>query len=272
MSWRFLPFASLSAVENMAVDEAILNTHLAGKAPATFRLYEFSPPAVSFGYAQAISPEHLAKLDSLGLDVVRRPTGGRAVLHMKDLTYSLVAPVRSTAFSGDPAALPQSIMQAHKQICQALILTFAHFGIELELGRSQSSYRHLNDCFQATTAADLHYGGRKIVGSAQLRRKSALLQHGSIVLQKSPMTYADLLSDQSQQGAGQKGHEPANGPASLYAILGRSVTPDEFARAFKSGFSQAFSVSFDDGELSELELQEVRRLKSDYLIKSAHLS
>jgi len=265
MSWRFLPFASGDAAYNMAVDEAILNSHLAGHAPPTLRLYEFSPPAVSLGYAQKISKVNWQRLQELGYEVVRRPTGGRAVLHLQDLTYSFVAPVRSTTCSGDRQALSLSVVEAHKEICQALILTFAQFGIELELGRSQSNYRHFEDCFEATTTADLHFQGRKVVGSAQLRRKSALLQHGSIVLQAGLPMLSDLLSEASE---GAKIVQ-AKRPGSLFELAGRTLNATEFNQAFKTGFGQAFGVSFYDGSMSEFELNDLAHLKSTYQIGAA---
>jgi lipoyl(octanoyl) transferase len=262
MSWRFLPFARSDASYNMAVDVAILDSHLKGAAPATLRLYEFSPPAVSLGYAQKISKASLQRLHEQGYDVVRRPTGGRAVLHQNDLTYSFIAPVRSTTFSGDQPALSQSVVTAHKEICQALIYTFAQFGIELELGRSQSNYHGLEDCFEATTTADLHFQGRKVVGSAQLRRRSALLQHGSIVLKASPLILSELLNEPKQECA----RPETKRPGALFEIAGRDITASEFNQAFKSGFGQAFGVSFYDGCLSESELNEITHLKSTYQI------
>jgi lipoate-protein ligase A len=262
MSWRFLPFASGDAAYNMAVDEAILNNHLAGHVPATLRLYEFSPSAVSLGYAQTLSPADLAHLEREGLDVVRRPTGGRAVLHRQDLTYSFIAPVGSTACSGESPTLSAGVVEAHKQICHALIATFLEFGIKLELGRSQSNYRHLNDCFEATTTADLHFAGSKVVGSAQLRRKSALLQHGSVVLATSPTMLSDLLPEGKPDGNPKK--RDSKRPGSLFGLIGRTVSASEFNQAFKSGFGQAFGVSFYDGELTEVELTEVGRLKTAY--------
>jgi lipoate-protein ligase A len=246
----------------MAVDESILNSHLAGHVPATLRLYEFSPPAVSLGYAQTLSETHLAQLENLGLDIVRRPTGGRAVLHLKDLTYSFIAPVGSTAFSGESPSLSSSVVEAHKEICAALILTFAQFGVRLELGRSQSNYRHLNDCFEATTTADLHFEGRKVVGSAQLRRKSALLQHGSIVLEASSTMLSDLLAEEQARSD----RDQLKRPGSLFDLAGRALSAAEFNQAFKSGFGEAFGVSFCDGQLTDFELTEAARLKPGYRI------
>src|SRR5271163_3168902 len=141
MRWRFLPFSMASAAENMAVDETILNSYLAEDAPPTLRLYGFAPPAVSLGYAQKMSRTDVITLREQGLDVVRRPTGGRAVLHFNDLTYALVAPVRSSDRTVARGILPNGVVEAHTEICRALILTFAQFGISLNLGRGQSNYR-----------------------------------------------------------------------------------------------------------------------------------
>jgi len=260
-TWRFLPFASGSAAYNMAVDEAILNHHVAGQVQPTLRLYQFSPPAVSLGYAQTLSSKHLSQLKNLGYDIVKRPTGGRAVLHLNDLTYSFVAPTGSTAFSADTGSLSASVVQAHKEICGALIETFRQFGITLELGRSQSDYRQFNDCFEATTTADLHFDGKKIVGSAQLRRKSSLLQHGSVVLKASPTSLADLLADNHKD---RSAVIESKKPGSLFELLGREVSFEQFERAFKTGFGLSFGVSLSDGQLSPSELAEVESLKGGY--------
>src|ERR1700679_2420772 len=137
--WRFLPIEKKHAALNMAVDEAILNNHLKGNVPPTLRLYYFSPPAVSLGYAQSLPPETVAHIEERGFDVVRRPTGGRAVLHLNDLTYSFVASVNTSVASVNTSVasvntskngvLAGSIQRAYKQICEALILSIGYLGL-----------------------------------------------------------------------------------------------------------------------------------------------
>lgn len=232
---RFIRFASFDAATNMAIDEAILDSHLEGLVPATLRLYGFAPPAVSIGHGQRIDAETLRSIESKGFTVVRRPTGGRAVLHFNDLTYSFICSSKheANALVTEPGQrklvlstsenvgteprqggagslsarratsvlVSQSVSEAYRQICGGLICTLARFGLEVELGQSQSNYRHSQDCFQVTTGADLHVKGRKVIGSAQLRRKGAILQHGSLLLNQPQGLMSELLNKKAVKGA-----------------------------------------------------------------------
>ena len=175
--FRLVPYAEYDAVTNMAVDEVLLDLYLEGKIPPTLRFYGWSPPAVSFGYGQKVDAATLARMDEAGYGYVRRPTGGRAVLHEGELTYCFIA--------GDQI-LHSSIARAYRQICDALIAGLVELGVQASLGKSaDGSYKSYADCFQATTQADLQYQGKKIVGSAQLRRRHAVMQHGSIMVNQS---------------------------------------------------------------------------------------
>jgi lipoyl(octanoyl) transferase len=270
MLWRFLPFSMASAAENMAIDETILDSYVAGDAPPTLRLYGFAPSAVSLGYAQKMSRSDVVVLREQKLDVVRRPTGGRAVLHCNDLTYALIAPVRSSDQTVARSILPNGVVEAHKEICRALLFTFAQFGISLNFGRGQSNYRDCTDCFDATTSADLHFQGRKVMGSAQLRRKSALLQHGSAPLQSNQTSLKDLLKGEGTTSAKAK-EEIGIRPLGLIDLAGHPIDHSELERAFKKGFEQAFGVEFFDGELSTAEKEKSHRRKSAYVLDSVTL-
>jgi lipoate-protein ligase A len=244
----------------MALDETILENFLDGKVPPTLRLYNFAPPAVSVGYAQKMSAADLRKLTDLGFEVVRRPSGGRAVLHMHDLTYAFIAPFENSSRDKSSWALPNGILPAYKLICQALIESIARLGISLELGKSQSPHRRgLPDCFTTITAADLHYNGEKIVGSAQLRRKWALLQHGSIILETEEFELAQLLNDNRAAP-----NIPATRRRGLFDIAGRSFTDHELGSAFKNGFEKTFGLSFVEGQLTSKEIEEARTKAPDY--------
>jgi lipoate-protein ligase A len=157
----------------MAIDEHLLDRALADpSAGPSFRLYRWSRPTVSLGYHQRIVPPHWRTLAAQGLiDLVRRPTGGRAVLHGQDLSYALIWP-----------AAPGSRRQAYGQACGWLCRAFADLGLPLRFGH-QAPSRDRASCFATSTAADLvHHDGSKRIGSAQLWRKGALLQHGSILI------------------------------------------------------------------------------------------
>jgi lipoate-protein ligase A len=283
--WRFLPIEKKNATLNMAVDEAILNNHLKGKVPPTLRLYYFSPPAVSLGYAQTLPAETIEHIENRGFDIVRRPTGGRAVLHLNDLTYSFVASVNTN----EDGVLAGSIQRAYKQICEALILSIGRLGLSLEIGRGSGSYKNQADCFQTTTLADLHHNGKKVIGSAQLRRRTAVLQHGSVLLNQPAKVMQELLqgSDSNKDALQTQTDQPSdpNAPslsaphsigslspppsggdvlANLFELLNRTVPDQELNEAFTAGFSQAFSQNFAIGNLTEAEMAEARELELKY--------
>jgi len=245
-TWRLIDFESFDAATNMAVDEAILEAHLDGLVPPTLRFYGWAPPAVSIGYGQKLPEKARQKIIAHGFDVVRRPTGGRAVLHLDELTYSFV---------GSGKMLGASVIESYKKICQALISGFKHLGVDVEIGQGQAASRQMHDCFTATTTADLHYRGKKLVGSAQLRRHNALLQHGSILLCQEQNRMAELLS--GKEGASADGERHAN----LFEITGIAVSACELIPAFKKGFEETFSVALESGQLLDLEWSKANAIK-----------
>lgn len=172
-----LETAPNSGVRNMAVDEALLESVAAG-GPPTFRLYTWSEPTVSVGYFQRRCPELQAGGRFQGLASVRRLSGGGAILHHKELTYSCCLPTVHP-LAGEPTRLYDEL---HRQICTA----FAGLGIELAPRGETAGDDKPFLCFARGDRRDLVLKGFKVVGSAQRRRRGAVLQHGSILLQRSP--------------------------------------------------------------------------------------
>lgn len=291
--WRFIPYAVFDAADNMAIDEAILDAHLEGKSPPTLRLYGWKPPAVSIGYGQKLSSTVEERIRSHGFDIVRRPTGGRAVLHAHELTYSFVGsagsqsgargtmsvPVKTNGSANqnnpgnqndstktDSAANPDnaflnsflsdSVVTAYKQICEGLIQAMHELGLELHLGAASSEYRNAHDCFLATTSADLHYNGKKMIGSAQLRRKTAVLQHGSILLDQPQDLMRKLLRTENAVAGSENSADSENASArhaNLFEVLNQRVPLDLLGEAMKTGFESAFGQTLVISELSEYE-------------------
>ena len=173
--WRLIPHIEAPGKVQMAIDRYLVEQHQLGLIPATLRFYTWSPPAISLGYHQHQYPDRWHNLiwyDS-AIDLVRRPTGGRAVLHQGDLTYAVVM-----------SGLSGSRIQAYQQICEFLIQGWRSLGIQLRYGTAGRGYIHNPDCFGTATGADLILDdGTKLIGSAQLRRGSAILQHGSMRLE-----------------------------------------------------------------------------------------
>ncbi|MEM1310852.1 MAG: lipoate--protein ligase family protein [Cyanobacteria bacterium P01_H01_bin.153] len=170
---RLISTRVTTGTEQMATDCWLLDQLMTRQLPPILRFYQWSPIALSLGYHQKEWPDHWRTLTWQGqpVELVRRPTGGRAVLHQGDLTYAI--------------ALPLTVrrQEAYRQICDALIAAWQQLGVELHYGTAGRSYRHQANCFALATAADLVTpAGYKLVGSAQLRRDRYLLQHGSIRL------------------------------------------------------------------------------------------
>lgn len=156
----------------MAIDTWLLNQHGLGLHPPTLRFYTWSPAAISLGYHQRRYPESWRHLTWNGesIDLVQRPSGGRAVLHQGDLTYAAIV----SGFEG-------SRMEVYQAICEFLVQGWRSLGVELHYGEAGRSYIHNPNCFGTATAADLVTSENiKLIGSAQLRRNNAILQHGSM--------------------------------------------------------------------------------------------
>ncbi len=172
--WRLIPLLETAGNIQMAIDYWLLEQHHLGKHPPTLRFYTWSPPAISLGYHQKKYPESWQNLIWQGekIDLVRRPSGGRAVLHQGDLTYAVVT-----------SGIIGSRLQAYAKICEFLIQGWRSLGLELNYGQAGRGYIHNPNCFGTATGADLVLAnGSKLIGSAQLRRGEAILQHGSIRL------------------------------------------------------------------------------------------
>ncbi|MCC6978921.1 MAG: lipoate--protein ligase family protein [Candidatus Melainabacteria bacterium] len=254
-TWRLIDFESFDAATNMAVDEAILDAHIAAEVPPTLRFYGWAPPAVSIGYGQKLPEKVCQKIAERGFDVVKRPTGGRAVLHLDELTYSFVG-----SANGQGKVLGSSVIESYKKICQALIAGFKTLGVTVEIGQGQAASRQMLDCFTATTTADLHYQGKKIVGSAQLRRHDALLQHGSILLcqEQNLMGELLLLKGKSDSAALEEDNQRH---ANLFEITGIAVSALELIPAFKAGFETTFGIALESDQLTPGEWRRVDEIK-----------
>jgi lipoate---protein ligase len=225
---RLIPLIQASGRVQMAIDTWLLEQHRLGLHPPTLRFYTWSPVAISLGYHQQRYPEFWQHLtwNNEPIEVVRRPSGGRAVLHQGDLTYAIIL-----------SGLPENRMQAYQTICEFLIQGWKQLGVELQYGQAGRGYIHNPNCFGTATAADLVTSdGAKLIGSAQLRRDGAILQHGSIRLEPDVELFQKVFGD-----------EPLNLPKfniSIYTVM----------NALVNAAANYFGVEFDVQPLTEKEL------------------
>jgi lipoate-protein ligase A len=251
--WRLLDTGPADGFTNMAVDEALLEVFVAEGAPTTVRFYSWSPPALSLGYAQSIEREiDLRQCTSLGIDVVRRPTGGRAVLHDHEVTYSLV-------ISANDPRVTAGILAAYLMISQALIRGLSYLGITAELlplrrGVPLPSDKASPVCFATPSSYEVAVGGRKIIGSAQRRAHDVIMQHGSIPLSWDLERMRAVFSRSSlDRGSAQKERDYRLPMTSLQEAGGRAYDYAEVVVALARGIAETWEVDLLPGQFAAAE-------------------
>jgi len=262
--WRLLITGPADGAYNMALDEALLHGAIAGGQPV-LRIYAWQPPAVSLGYFQQLDESiDRAEITRRGFGLVRRPTGGRAILHKDEVTYSVAA--RHQDITGG-----SSLMGSYRSISRAIEAGLQILGVAAELAERSGHARQQNKhslptvCFAQPAKVDMVVGSRKIVGSAQTRRAGALLQHGSIPLSIDPQEHlavmpGGLRTEAEPEPSGEQLGELACGIAD---ILGRTPSFDETAQALAAGFAQALAIRLTPGKLSEVEEETARQLMAE---------
>ena len=234
-TWRFLDSGWASGTRHMAIDDALLTLYRREGSPPTLRLYSFRPTCLSLGRFQDARP--YGEGYRSGLQIVRRPTGGRAVLHRGDICYSIIAPADDPLVAG-------SIRRSYQKIAAALAQGLALLGLPpLRPAPVRRPLPRTGWCFDAAAPYELTLDGAKLVGSAQVRRDGTLLQQGSIRL--APV-----------EG------QPA-GVTSVQEALGRRVRRQEIAKTLVEGFARAWAVHFRDDGLSPGEEELARRLERE---------
>ncbi len=188
--WRLLPSLVADGQRQMAIDEAMFVAVERGDSLPTLRFYQWEPIAISLGYHQRTYPDHWQNLrfEDHPIDLVRRPTGGRAVLHQGDLTYAVAA-----------SGLPASRTESYRQICEFLIQGWRSLGYELSYGSAGRGYIQNPNCFGTATGADLVLpNGQKLIGSAQKRSANTVLQHGSMRLNPDAKLFERVFGENSE--------------------------------------------------------------------------
>jgi len=271
MDWRLIgDVAARAGPANMAIDQALLESVQAGGRPA-LRFYRWRPACLSFGRNQpARGLCDPARAAERGVGIVRRPTGGLAVLHDRELTYAAVLPV---GLLGSPR-------ETYRALNRALVAGLRRVGLAAELApaapaRALAAARATAapgpnvaggvttasaalaaataSCFQAPAPGEVVVAGRKLVGSAQRVERRAILQHGSLLLDGDQGLIAELVAG-----------PPPPAPATLASALGRAPEPAELVEALRAGFESALGIRLAPGALSRAEHERVRALEAHF--------
>ena len=249
----------------MAVDEAVLEHIHRGESLPTLRLYAWAPPCLSLGYAQPYSDVDLALLHARGWEVVRRPTGGRAILHTDELTYSVTAPADNPITAG-------TVLESYSRIARALSCALQDLGLPVEIEEHSGAASNAGAnpvCFEVPSSYEITAAGRKLIGSAQARRREGVLQHGSLPLtgDLSRITQALVFRDDlARKAAAERLLQRA---VTVETVLGRLVDWETAAAAFMDAFSRELGLRFEQAGLSTSEAARAAELEEQ---KYAHPS
>jgi lipoate-protein ligase A len=241
-TWRLLRSGVAGGATNMAVDEAILRAVAAELVPPTLRFYAWEPACLSLGRAQPLADVDLQALQAAGFDLVRRPTGGRAILHADELTYSVVAPQEEPRVAG-------GIVESYRRLSAGLVCGLERLGVTDLVADERVEDRRLEGpvCFEVPADYEITVGGRKLAGSAQMRAQRVVLQHGALPLHGDIARICPLLAAHP---------DPARVRAratTTEEALGRPVTWDEAAEAVAAGFVEALNLHLEPGGLTDEE-------------------
>jgi len=245
--WRLLKLDVFDAYTNMAIDESIMRARKEGLVPNTLRLYRWNPSAVSIGYFQSMTLEvDLDAAKRLGIDVIRRITGGGAVYHdyNGEITYSLIVPVGE-------ANIPIRVIDSYKKICNGLVLGLKKLGIQAE-------FKPINDII---------VNGMKISGSAQTRKYNVILQHGTLLVDVDVDKMFTVLKVPNEKIRDKIISSVKERVTSIRHVTQESYDFDYIAQKLVDGFSEALNVDFEVGELTEFEKSLVPTLRKRYMSK-----
>ncbi|MFH0715460.1 biotin/lipoate A/B protein ligase family protein [Staphylococcus delphini] len=264
-TWHFINTGSHDPYYNMALDEALLNFVSRGEIDPVVRFYTWNPPTLSIGYFQRLSKEiDIEKVKEKGYGLVRRQTGGRGVLHDKELTYSVIVP------EAHPD-MPQTVTEAYRVISGGLLEGFKSLGFDAHFAvpRSKEEREKLKQprssvCFDAPSWYELVVEGKKIAGSAQTRQKGVILQHGSILQDVDIDDLFDMFIFKNDRLKAKMKEAFVEKAVAINDLSDETITLAQMEVAFKEGFKKALDIEFKPLELTVAQQEEVKALEEKY--------
>lgn len=259
--WRLINDHPAPGAWNMAVDTAILEAVAAGESLPTLRLYAWNPVCLSLGYGQRIAEiDHERRLER-GWDIVRRPTGGRAILHTDELTYSVALPSDDDLAAG-------TVVDSYRGLSRALMAGLGHLGARLESRPSErASGNHLGPvCFETPSHYEITWAGRKLLGSAQVRRARGVLQHGSLPLVGDIGRIVDALAYPDEHAREAARALVRARATTLTEVLGQDKGFDQVSAALVIGFQSTLQVDFvvTAAQPTISEIARARQLQAEF--------
>ncbi|MFC2947505.1 lipoate--protein ligase family protein [Virgibacillus sediminis] len=253
--WAILDSGFHDAATNMALDESLLNWHSKGMIPPTLRFYGWSKPTLSIGRFQKLKSINMEALKRHDCELVRRLTGGSAVLHDNELTYSLVINEQ------DPS-IPASVQEAYHILSKGVLSGYRNIGIDADyaLPERKRERERTSICFEKPAFYEMVVDGRKISGNAQTRKNGVVLQHGSIPISMDTEMLFDLFRFSSEKHRVRKRESFAEKAADIAQLTGKELSYKDMTEAFKKGFEDGLDINLHPMALSDAQWNEVYQL------------
>ena len=249
----------------MAVDESVLEHIHRGESKPTLRLYSWNPPCLSLGHAQSFKDVDVERLHAQGWEVVRRVTGGRAILHTDELTYSVTG-------SAEEPVLAGGVLESYNRLAQALLHAVQSLSVPVEMKEHADGHHQQNlnpVCFEVPSTYEITVDGKKLIGSAQARKKEGVLQHGSLPLTGDLTRICDALVFADESSRQQAKERLLARATTVESVLGVAPSWENAAQAFVEAFEARLGIQFEQAELSRSEIQRTEELVRE---KYGHVS
>lgn len=256
--WRLLRHGLATGAVNMAVDEAIARAVAGDLVPPTLRFYAWEPPCISLGRHQSLAAVDVRRCTELGYDIVRRPTGGRAILHTDELTYSLAAAQSHPLMGG-------LVLDAYLRLAAGLVEGLRRLGVEAEPapGTSRPGPDVSAACFEVPSPYEIMADGKKLMGSAQNRRSGFVLQHGSLPLRGDLTRLIECLVLSSEVESDNLRRSLTEHATTLEKAAGRAIAFEEARDAIAAGFERALGIELLPDDLTQAEQNWALELARD---------
>jgi lipoate-protein ligase A len=254
--WRLIIDGPVPGAMNMALDRAVLQLHARGDAPATLRLYRWEVPTASLGRFQPVEQVDLDACARRGFDVVRRPTGGRGVLHDDELTYSIVAGL------GD--GVPRGVAASYRHLSAALAEAYLLLGVPAQVTSRSRGEKGAGACYLHATPADLSLGAAKLSGSAQVWKDETVLQHGCFVISRDVEAEAEVFRLDAKRRAAL-----ADTTATLEGALAVAPSVDVIAQAVVTAVERVLGVALEPGSFSDDERDVAASAVAEHAVVTA---
>ncbi len=264
-TWRVIEHKPAQGAWNMAVDEAILESVYQGGSRPTLRLYAWKPACLSLGLAQPFSEVDTHALIANGWDLVRRPTGGRAILHTDELTYAVIAQETEPRVRG-------GVLESYLRLSHALLESLKLLGLYPEANEKDTDNQRKTPnpvCFEVPSNYEITVKGLKLIGSAQARRKEGILQHGAIPLGGDLTRIITALKFEDETAQTNAKERLLAHATTIERELRRRPSWDEVSKALQKAFTTTLNLNLEAGELTPKETRRAQELMQE---KYAHPS